>query len=93
MKHEVEVDFGELTDPTLMGLGDNFETVRADGYLVSWQHRSSSGRCVSGSHVSVQVKQDGDGEPQCFPPPTGLGLGFLHVDDDSLNTLVLVFLM
>ncbi len=27
--HEVEVDFGELTDPNLIGLRDNYETVRA----------------------------------------------------------------
>ena len=28
VKHEVEVDFGELTDPTLIGLRDNWETIR-----------------------------------------------------------------
>ena len=27
--HEVEVDFGELTDPNLIGLRDNYDTVRA----------------------------------------------------------------
>ena len=27
--HEVEVDFGELTDPMLIGLRDNYDTVRA----------------------------------------------------------------
>ena len=32
VKHEVEVDFGELTDPMLIGLRDNYEAGRA-GYV------------------------------------------------------------
>ncbi len=46
--HEVEVDFGELTDPNLIGLRDNYDTVRAghvqNGMIKTLENLAQSAR-------------------------------------------------
>lgn len=46
--HEVEVDFGELTDPNLIGLRDNYDTIRAphvqNGMIKTLENLAQSAR-------------------------------------------------
>lgn len=46
--HEVEVDFGEPTDPNLIGLRDNYDTVRAphvqNGMIKTLENLAQSAR-------------------------------------------------